>query len=183
MTSRCLVSLVLLLAACDRESRDPRGTPLPENSAARVRLGDLHAGGQQPQPPDPRAQQYEGVAYQVNQGQQLYMRMNCVGCHFHGGGGMGPALMDDEWRYGGSMAQIVSTLDEGRPNGMPALRSRQRFSSPHFSFASALRSMTRRSVSTGPGLMAATRRPSFGAPRPSARVKAIKEALPAAPAM
>jgi cytochrome c oxidase cbb3-type subunit 3 len=126
MTSRCLASLALLLAlaACDRESRDPRGTPLPENSAARVRLGDLHAGGQEGQPPDPRAAQYEGVAAQVSQGQQLYMRMNCYGCHFHGGGGIGPALMDDEWRYGSSMAQIVSTIDEGRPNGMPSFRNK-----------------------------------------------------------
>jgi cytochrome c oxidase cbb3-type subunit 3 len=26
--------------------------------------------------------------------------MNCSGCHANGGGGMGPALMDDEWIYG-----------------------------------------------------------------------------------
>ena len=46
--------------------------------------------------------------------------MNCVGCHSHGGGGMGPALMDGQWRYGGRIDQIATTIAEGRPNGMPA---------------------------------------------------------------
>jgi cytochrome c oxidase cbb3-type subunit 3 len=50
--------------------------------------------------------------------------MNCVGCHAHGGGGMGPALMDDKWRYGGRIDQIAATITEGRPNGMPAWRGR-----------------------------------------------------------
>lgn len=50
--------------------------------------------------------------------------MNCVGCHAHGGGAMGPALMDDEWRYGGSMTAIVATIDQGRPNGMPSWRGK-----------------------------------------------------------
>ena len=50
--------------------------------------------------------------------------MNCVGCHFHGGGGMGPALMDDEWRYGGRIDQIAASIAEGRPNGMPAWKDK-----------------------------------------------------------
>jgi cytochrome c oxidase cbb3-type subunit 3 len=50
--------------------------------------------------------------------------MNCVGCHSHGGGGMGPALMDDEWRYGGRIDQIATSIAEGRPNGMPSWRSK-----------------------------------------------------------
>ncbi len=58
------------------------------------------------------------------EGQFLYTRMNCVGCHAHGGGGMGPALMDDKWRYGGRIDQIAATIAEGRPNGMPAWRGR-----------------------------------------------------------
>ena len=58
------------------------------------------------------------------EGQWLYTQMNCVGCHAHGGGGMGPALMDDKWRYGGRIDQIAATITEGRPNGMPAWRGR-----------------------------------------------------------
>jgi len=35
---------------------------------------------------------------------------------------MGPALMDDEWRYGSRIDQIATSIAEGRPNGMPAWR-------------------------------------------------------------
>lgn len=102
-------ALLLLLSACDRETRDYRSRPLPETAAI--------AG-------DPRGDSYERNAYHISQGQRTYVWMNCVGCHAHGGGGMGPPLMDDEWRYGGSMEQIVTTILYGRPNGMPAFKNR-----------------------------------------------------------
>ena len=54
----------------------------------------------------------------------LFNQMNCVGCHAHGGGGMAPALMDDEWLYGSEPENIYDTIVEGRPNGMPAWRDR-----------------------------------------------------------
>jgi cytochrome c oxidase cbb3-type subunit III len=54
----------------------------------------------------------------------LFAQMNCSGCHSHGGGGMGPALMDGKWRYGGRIEQIVASIAEGRPNGMPAWRGK-----------------------------------------------------------
>ena len=60
----------------------------------------------------------------VNEGKALFNQMNCVGCHANGGGGMGPALMDDEWIYGYYPDQIFRTILEGRPNGMPAFRGR-----------------------------------------------------------
>ena len=63
---------------------------------------------------------YEGNAYAISQGQQLFEQYNCSGCHAHGGGGIGPALMDDEWIYGSSPAKIYESISEGRPNGMPA---------------------------------------------------------------
>ena len=59
---------------------------------------------------------------QIAAGRQLFQAYNCVGCHFNGGGGMGPALMDDNWIYGSSMENIASTIREGRPNGMPTFR-------------------------------------------------------------
>ncbi len=52
------------------------------------------------------------------------MAFNCVGCHGMGGGGMGPPLIDDEWRYGAEMEDIVRTILDGRPQGMPAFRGR-----------------------------------------------------------
>ncbi len=63
---------------------------------------------------------YEGNSYAISQGQQLFEQYNCVGCHFHGGGGIGPPLMDAEWIYGSSPANIYETISEGRPNGMPS---------------------------------------------------------------
>ena len=37
---------------------------------------------------------------------------------------MGPPLMDDEWVYGSDPENIVATIVEGRPNGMPSFRGR-----------------------------------------------------------
>jgi cytochrome c oxidase cbb3-type subunit 3 len=54
----------------------------------------------------------------------LYSAYNCVGCHAHGGGGMGVALMDDKWIYGSAPEQIFATIIEGRPNGMPSFRGK-----------------------------------------------------------
>src|SRR5581483_11928376 len=49
---------------------------------------------------------------------------NCVGCHAHGGGGMGPPLMDQKWIYGSEPEQVYATIMEGRPNGMPSFRGK-----------------------------------------------------------
>jgi cytochrome c oxidase cbb3-type subunit 3 len=59
---------------------------------------------------------------QIAAGKQLFSAMNCVGCHFNGGGGIGPPLMDQTWIYGSSIENIASTIREGRPNGMPSFR-------------------------------------------------------------
>jgi cytochrome c oxidase cbb3-type subunit 3 len=120
-----VVALSLALVACDREERHSRAKPLGENVPAGPSPGMLYAGGvPAAAADDPRAKQYENNSPALAQGQQLFMQMNCVGCHAHGGGGMGPALMDSEWRYGGSMTQIAATIVEGRPNGMPSFRGK-----------------------------------------------------------
>jgi cytochrome c oxidase cbb3-type subunit 3 len=67
---------------------------------------------------------FEANAYAVSQGKRWYRWFNCNGCHAQGGGGSGPPLMDEQWRYGGSAAQIVATLRQGRPNGMPSFEGR-----------------------------------------------------------
>ena len=85
----------------------------------------IYPGGGVPPPLDPRAKLYDNNAPATGRGSVRSTRqMNCVGCHAHGGGGMGPALMDDKWRYGGRIDQIAATIAEGRPNGMPAWRGR-----------------------------------------------------------
>ena len=85
-------------------------------------MGDLQPGGVVVS--ESTTTRYEQNAYALSAGQKLYNQMNCVGCHFHGGGGIGPPLMDDQWIYGSDPAQIFSTIVEGRPNGMPSFRGK-----------------------------------------------------------
>jgi cytochrome c oxidase cbb3-type subunit 3 len=63
---------------------------------------------------------YEGNAYAVSQGKRLFRWYNCSGCHAGGGGSMGPALMDSEWKYGSEPAAIYASIMQGRPQGMPS---------------------------------------------------------------
>lgn len=87
---------------------------------ASVPLGGL-AGGLAPPLAGNMANPLGNGADVVAHGKQLYTAMNCAGCHgYDGSGGMGPALNDSYWRYGGSPVQIFKTLYEGRPKGMPA---------------------------------------------------------------
>jgi cytochrome c oxidase cbb3-type subunit 3 len=60
----------------------------------------------------------------MSEGKRLFTWFNCTGCHGHGGGNIGPALMDDEWIYGGEIDEIYLTIAQGRPNGMPAFAGR-----------------------------------------------------------
>jgi cytochrome c oxidase cbb3-type subunit 3 len=67
------------------------------------------------------ANPYQGDSQSIQQGQQLYLKMNCAGCHaYNGKGNMGPDLTDRYWRYGGLPIQIYQSISEGRPQGMPS---------------------------------------------------------------
>lgn len=96
-------------------------TPLPpEGAAARIPLGDL-AGSVQTSLPDDMPNPLEHDASAMSEGQRLFDKMNCAGCHgYTGKGGMGPDLTDGHWRYGGTPVQIYKSIYEGRPQGMPA---------------------------------------------------------------
>jgi cytochrome c oxidase cbb3-type subunit 3 len=119
-----LAAAVLCFSACNREERHSRSKPIGETIPAGESPDTIWPGGPPPPQLDARAQLYDNNAPALAEGQFLYTRMNCVGCHAHGGGGMGPALMDDKWRYGGRIDQIAATIAEGRPNGMPAWRQK-----------------------------------------------------------
>lgn len=120
-----LVICALLLAGCQREDRDYRPDPMgtetheeiaqtvlsPGNAPAVQRVSGLGA-------------RYEGNAYHVSQGKKWFSAFNCNGCHANGGGGSGPPLMDDKWAYGGKIENIVQSIREGRPNGMPSWRGK-----------------------------------------------------------
>jgi cytochrome c oxidase cbb3-type subunit 3 len=61
----------------------------------------------------------------VAEGKRLYEWFNCSGCHSPGGGGgMGPSLMDAQWRYGDAPESVYAAIVEGRPHGMPSFRDR-----------------------------------------------------------
>jgi cytochrome c oxidase cbb3-type subunit 3 len=118
-----------LLASCGREEKEP-APPAPKADAA-ANEERLPAIAQVPFAPggtEPVREQSEGMRAimddpeQIAAGRQLYLAMNCVGCHSHGGGGMGPALIDDTWIYGSEIENIAASIREGRPAGMPAFR-------------------------------------------------------------
>jgi cytochrome c oxidase cbb3-type subunit 3 len=124
---------VLALAACEREARHfdsppTAGSPPPHSSPTGMHAGPpassaLAASPTLRMPPAPSTP-IEENAYAVSQGKRLYRWYNCNGCHAGGGGGIGPALMDERWRYGHEPAQIVATILQGRPNGMPSFAGR-----------------------------------------------------------
>jgi cytochrome c oxidase cbb3-type subunit III len=101
-----LSALLVFLPACEREQRQFQ---VPAAAASS---------------PAPQRTRYEENAYAVSQGKMLFRWFNCNGCHAAGGGGMGPALMDDAWRYGRESQSVYASIMQGRPNGMPAFRGR-----------------------------------------------------------
>jgi cytochrome c oxidase cbb3-type subunit 3 len=121
------LALVVTLAGCEREHRRLEKTPIEPNPV-------LQADGLsklQPGQPGPGMRQLQSLglynednAYEVAQGKLWFRWFNCVGCHAQGGGGMGPALMDNDWIYGKDADAIFKTIVDGRPNGMPAFRGR-----------------------------------------------------------
>jgi cytochrome c oxidase cbb3-type subunit 3 len=107
-----IVVAAITLAACEREQRrfqEASGNAPAQavSPADTVRPGGSPAA-QRPADPTTRdvASLYQENAYAISQGKQLFTWYNCAGCHSHGGGGMGPPLMDDKWRYGAEPVAI-----------------------------------------------------------------------------
>ena len=138
---------LLALTGCEREQRRLVTPPSPASGAGATQASSLHVGpaasaasaptAAQPRPagavstPTPTAwmrpstdNPQEENAWAVSQGKRLFRWYNCSGCHANGGGGMGPALMDDRWLYGHEADDIVASILRGRPNGMPSFAGR-----------------------------------------------------------
>jgi cytochrome c oxidase cbb3-type subunit III len=125
---RWLAALALVAAlSCDREERPFEGNGAADLAADGLSMSSLYPG---PAPAPPagvtvaRPPGNEDSAWTVSQGKRLFRAFNCSGCHANGGGGMGPALMDERWIYGSAPANVFATIVEGRPNGMPSFRRR-----------------------------------------------------------
>lgn len=120
-----LLALTLIVSACQREQRAVRPDPAIGDVEPKITMSTNTPGTSSPMSePSAYGQRYKDNAYQISQGKQFYSWFNCNGCHANGGGGSGPPLMDDSWIYGGSIDNIVSTILEGRPNGMPSFRGK-----------------------------------------------------------
>ena len=92
--------------------------PSPEE-LLQVPVGPTFPGGVPFPPPIKNPEAGDPAA--IERGMQAFVSMNCVGCHApNGGGGMGPALSERQFIYGREPANIYLSIEQGRPNGMPA---------------------------------------------------------------
>jgi cytochrome c oxidase cbb3-type subunit 3 len=117
-----LLASIVLPAGCEREDRRYREPPPAASRVNSITMSALQPGATIPA--RGTRNPYEDNAWAVSEGKRLYTWFNCVGCHAHGGGDIGPPLMDDAWIYGGSPENIFATIVEGRPNGMPSFRGK-----------------------------------------------------------
>ncbi len=122
--ARLAVAALCALSAggCDRETRSFQAPPQSAATPDARRVAEVQAtakaGQRSASGPD------DENAYSVAQCKRLYIWFNCVGCHSHGGGGIGPALMDEKWIYGHGARDIFQSIVQGRANGMPAFGER-----------------------------------------------------------
>jgi cytochrome c oxidase cbb3-type subunit 3 len=108
-------ALIVFAAACKQVP-----TPAAPASTAVLHGERIFAGGV---PPAALNFPYPATAGAADpkSGGQLFTAMNCDGCHGGGAvGWVGPSLIDGRWRYGGSDAEIFTSIYFGQPKGMPA---------------------------------------------------------------
>lgn len=111
-----VAAAALLVAACEHTPGDTAvGGATP---AIRTPVGPVPGAVENP---PRRSNPYETSRAAAFEGRELFVQMNCSGCHGgRAGGGMGPSLRDVDWMYGSTPAQIFSSIAEGRAHGMPA---------------------------------------------------------------
>jgi mono/diheme cytochrome c family protein len=51
-----------------------------------------------------------GISEAVAEGRTIWMQTGCSGCHGMGGGGMGPSVMDDQWKFGGEDEAVLKLI-------------------------------------------------------------------------
>jgi cytochrome c oxidase cbb3-type subunit III len=111
---------VVAVVANNASAQQDTAAPEAQHGPNQVFVTGLFPNGGAPPPQDPIGARFEGNKLAIAAGEELFSQMNCTGCHFNGGGGMGPALMSGHWRYGGRIDQIYASIAQGRPNGMPS---------------------------------------------------------------
>src|ERR1700722_2111289 len=114
------VLAAVLAVAANNASAQQVTAPDAQHGPNEIAVTGLFPNGGTPPPLDRIGTRFEGNKPAIAAGKKLFNKMNCPGCHFNGGGGMGPALMSGHWRYGGRIDQIYASIAQGRPNGMPS---------------------------------------------------------------
>jgi cytochrome c oxidase cbb3-type subunit III len=115
------IALLSLFAfSANNASAQQDTAPEAQHGPNELFITGLFPNGGTPPPLDAIGTRFEGNKAAIAAGKELFNQMNCTGCHFNGGGGMGPALMSGHWRYGGRIDQIYASIAQGRPNGMPS---------------------------------------------------------------
>jgi cytochrome c(L) len=81
----------------------------------------LAAAGEPAQPN--KLNPYTGNPEAIKEGRTLYLQTGCSGCHgVGGGGGMGPALLDDDWQFGSDDETLFKLIKGEIPQQtMPAV--------------------------------------------------------------
>jgi cytochrome c oxidase cbb3-type subunit 3 len=123
-----LIAAALLVAGCNQSQQQKEsGLGTDADQHLTVAMVALSPGGTPPVTQSTsKGEDYARDPQKIADGQRLFTQMNCSGCHSHGGGGMGPPLTkpQKDWIYGSSIENIISTVREGRPKGMPSFRGR-----------------------------------------------------------
>ncbi len=113
----------LTFKACTDERSRVHDSPLYGGTSPRAQQIELVPGMPRSEPAfDPDL--FDASEAVLVEGKRLYGWYNCAGCHFNGGGGIGPPLMNDEWIYGSEPHVIADSIINGRPQGMPAYGDR-----------------------------------------------------------
>jgi cytochrome c oxidase cbb3-type subunit III len=108
-----------VLTVCARQAPPPEASanappPAIAYEAHLAAGGIIPAGGTLRNP-------HAADAAVAKNGALLFTSMNCDGCHGTDASGfVGPNLGAGRWRYGGSDAEVFTSIYYGRPKGMPA---------------------------------------------------------------
>jgi cytochrome c oxidase cbb3-type subunit 3 len=115
VSRRAALCAGLLLVGCQRNGHELASTGSP--AATEAPVGPIPGPGVVVAEKNPLQDDDDAR----HEGQVLFARYNCAGCHGdHGGGGMGPSLRDNRWLYGKADFQIFNSIAQGRGHGMPA---------------------------------------------------------------
>jgi len=107
-----------------REARQYRTDPPVTNALGKAKLMPNRISGTPAEIYFAMGDIYEADSFNLSQGKRLYTWFGCTNCHGDGRGGVGPSFLDGWWLYGPEMVSIASSIEDGRPHGMPSFRDR-----------------------------------------------------------